>query len=146
MDAVDIECRCYIKLTELLNKYFSSIVNDACEVKPDSVASQYTIDLPEKIGSEFKDYLESLWKEIAPNDERGIDDILNHPQELDRVRNQYCDLPKVYQDAEKVTIWERLTKSNHEDVTFFKGLLKSYSEELMKCMIFDFREEVKQIF
>lgn len=145
MDSVDIECRCYIKLTELLDKYFSSIVNDACVDKPDSVGSQYTIDLPEKIGNEFKDYLELLWKEIAPNDERGIDDILNHPQELDRVRNQYCDLPKVYQEANKVTIWERLTKSNHEDVTFFKGLLKSYSEELMKCMIFDFREEVKQI-
>jgi len=47
-------------------------------------------------------------------------------------------------DAEKVTLWEKITKSNHEDVTYYKGLLKQYTEELLSTMIKDFIEEIPE--
>lgn len=145
MDSIDVECRCYAKSEELMGRYFGNLVNDASVTMPAEVGEGYTLELPEKIAAEYREFLAVLWKEIAPDDPRDINVILNHSQELQNVRKQYANLPEAYSDAEKVTLWEKLTKSNHEDVTYFKGLLKSYSEELVKCMIFDFREEVRRM-
>ena len=43
------------------------------------------------------------------------------------------------------TLWERVTQSNHKDVTFYKGLLQVYAEELLNCMRIDFIEDLKTI-
>lgn len=51
-------------------------------------------------------------------------------------------LEKAYKDAKIITIWEKITKSNHEDVTYYKGLLKAYTEELLSWMEIDFVEDV----
>ena len=47
-----------------------------------------------------------------------------------------------YKDATRRTLWEKNTKSNHKDVTFYKGLLKEYTEDLLMCMRFVFLEEI----
>ena len=38
--------------------------------------------------------------------------------------------------------WERITKSNHEDVTYYKGLLLEYTRDLLMVMCQDFLEEI----
>ncbi len=46
-------------------------------------------------------------------------------------------------EAERRTLWERITRSNHKDVTFYKGLLMEYTRNLLYVMREDFLEEVK---
>ena len=48
-----------------------------------------------------------------------------------------------YRDAKQRTLWERITRSNHKDVTFYKGLLLEYTRDLLLVMREDFLEEVK---
>lgn len=47
-----------------------------------------------------------------------------------------------YADAQRQTLWERIIKSNHKEVTFYKGLLQEYTKELLITMRFDFLEEI----
>ena len=47
-----------------------------------------------------------------------------------------------YKDASTITLWEKITKSNHEDVTYYKGLLLEYTKELLMIMRIDFLEEI----
>ena len=146
MDPVKVEIECRHRAEMLLNKYFGEIVHDAAVLHPETVDEKYYLGLPLEIEKEFKRYLNELWAEIAPNDTRSLDDILNHPRERKLIQDSYSqDLPKAYDEAQRISLWEKITNSNHKDVTFFKGLLKSYAGELLKCMIYDFREEVKQL-
>lgn len=48
-----------------------------------------------------------------------------------------------YDAAVRRTLWERLTKTNHKDVTYYKGLLKRYTEELLMALRCDFLEDVR---
>lgn len=50
-----------------------------------------------------------------------------------------------YEDATRRTLWECLTKTNHKDVTFYKGLLEEYTRELLLCLCCDFIEDVNTI-
>ena len=45
--------------------------------------------------------------------------------------------------AEKITLWEKLIKTNHEDVTYYKGLLLEYTQKLLDTMIIDFTEDLQ---
>ncbi|MDE6634429.1 MAG: hypothetical protein K2J96_04140, partial [Bacteroidaceae bacterium] len=65
---------------------------------------------------------QKLRKLITDNDREGID--------------------AAYKDATDVTLWERITKTNHEDVTYYKGLLQEYTRELLMIMRNDFLEEI----
>ena len=47
-----------------------------------------------------------------------------------------------YKEATERTLWERITKSNHEDVTYYKGLLQEYTRDLLMVMRQDFLEEI----
>lgn len=50
---------------------------------------------------------------------------------------------RAHRDVERRTLWERITRSNHKDVTFYKGLLLEYTRNLLMVMREDFLEEVK---
>ena len=47
-----------------------------------------------------------------------------------------------HKDATELTLWERITKSNHKDVTYYKGLLQEYTRDLLLVMREDFLEEI----
>ena len=47
-----------------------------------------------------------------------------------------------YKDASTITLWERITQSNHEDVTYYKGLLFEFTKDLLLVMRHDFLEEI----
>ncbi len=51
-------------------------------------------------------------------------------------------IDEAYKDAKRITLWERITKSNHEDVTYYKGLLYEYTKDLLMVMRHDFLEEI----
>lgn len=138
-----IEELCKEKEQELFNKYFGDLVKKAVVERPE-VIGEYTKDLPLKIESEYKAYLEELWKEHAPEGLKGKPLILEE-QKLRKLMTdddrESVDA-KFYKDATEQTLWERITKTNHKDVTYYKGLLQEYTRDLLMVMREDFLEEI----
>ena len=141
MDKIDIERLCSDKSKELLTKYFGNLVKEASVDCPETIGD-YDLELPLRIEAEYREFLKELWNEIAPNDGRTIDEIL----EEKKLRNLMTEddrenLKYTYEKAKKQTLWERITKTNHKDVAVYKACLKEYTEELLLCMRLDFWEE-----
>lgn len=131
--------RCDAKAKELLNQYFGNLINETVYEHPESLDEKYTKELPLKIEEEFLTFLDSLKKEIMPDDPRTIEELIDRPLKRDMIQEDYePDVEKAYEDATTVTFWEKISKSNHDDVAYFKGLIKQYSEELLEHMTNDF--------
>lgn len=142
MNKRNVEKYCKEKECQLLDKYFGNLVREAA-VERSEVIGEYTKDLPLKIESEYKAYLEELWKEHAPEEMKGKPLIL----EEQKLRKLMTDDDKesvdaAYKDATEQTLWERITKTNHKDVTYYKGLLQEYTRGLLMVMREDFLEEI----
>lgn len=140
----DIQLQCAQKRAELIDKYFGNIVYEAAHTMPETIdESRYSMGLPNQIEEEYRLFLAEILHEVAP--EKNIDDILDKrlffKTFTDNDREQ---LEEAYKDAKIITIWEKLTKSNHEDVTYYKGLLQEYTKEILKWMEIDFLEEVAE--
>lgn len=138
-----IEQLCAAKEQELLDKYFGNIIYEAAVLRPETIG-EYTKDLPLKIEAEYFDFLKLLWEDVRGEDSRSLDDLLDkrHLRML-MTEDDREGIKKAYDNAVQITLWERLTKSNHKDVTFYKGLLKEYARELLRVMTADFLEDVK---
>lgn len=134
---------CEKKEQELLNKYFGNLVREAAIERPENVGD-YTLDLLNRIESEYRSYLEELWPQVAPDELRDTPLVLEEEKlrELMTTKDRKA-LEKAYQDAACITLWERLTQSNHKDVTYYKGMLHECSRNLLLLMREDFLEEVE---
>ena len=137
-----LERLCKEKEQELLNKYFVNLVKEAA-VEPPETIGVYTKDLPLKIEAEYRRFLEELWQEHAPEDLKGSPLLL----EEQKLRQPMTDddregIDAACKDASTITIWEKISKSNHEDVTYYKGLLLEYTKELLMIMRIDFLEVI----
>jgi hypothetical protein len=133
---------CKEKEAQLLDKYFCNLVKEAALERPETIG-EYTKDIPLKIEEEYRAYLEGLWKEYAP------EALKNTPLvfEEQKLRMLMTDddregIDIAYKDATEQTLWERITKSNHKDVTYYKGLLHEYTRDLLMVMREDFLEEI----
>ncbi|MCH5234096.1 MAG: hypothetical protein J1E16_02290 [Muribaculaceae bacterium] len=134
----DIENIVREKEKELLEKYFpNGITFSLCDPDPEHIGN-YTKDLPLKIESEFRDFLADLWKDFS--DQPLVLEEVNLRKNL--TENLRDKVEEAYKDAERITLWERITNSNNEDVTFYKGLLYNYTKELLMIMRLDFLEEI----
>lgn len=139
MDVLDLRIRCEAKMKELLDHYFGDLVKDAVADKPEVLDERFTTELPLKIEEEFLAFLGELKQEILPGDTRTIDEIIDCPLKREKIRDDYeLDVEQAYEEAKTITLWEKLTRSNYKDVSFFKGLVKQYTEELLEHMTDDF--------
>lgn len=142
MDTKQIENLCKEKELDLLDKYFGNLVREASEKRPEDIG-EYTKDLPLKIEAEYRVYLEGLWKEYAPEELKDTPLVF----EEQKLRKLMTDddregVDAAFKDAMEQTLWERVTKTNHKDVTYYKGLLKEYTRDLLMVMREDFLEEI----
>ena len=133
---------CKEKEQELLNKYFGNLMREAAIECPETIGP-YTKDLPLKIEAEYKTFLERIWKKYAPENLKGTPLVL----EEQTLRKLMTDddregINAAYKDATERTLWERITKTNHKDVTYYKGLLLEYTRDLLMVMREDFLEEI----
>lgn len=143
MNKEEIRLSCAQKEQELLDKYFGNLVKEAAIDCPETIGD-YDLELPLRIEAEYRDFLKELWKEIAPDDQRTIDDLLNQQKLRDRMTEDDREgIAYAYRNAQQRTLWERITQTNHKDVTYYKGLLEEYTHELLFCMKHDFLEEVR---
>lgn len=137
-----LEKYCKEKENQLLEKYFGNLVREAALERPESIG-MYLKDLPLKIEAEFKAYLEELWKEYAPQELKGKPLVFDEQKlRLLMTDDDREGVDAAYKDATKQTLWERITKTNHKDVTYYKGLLQEYTRELLMVMRLDFLEEI----
>lgn len=118
-----------------------SLVYEAAIEQPETIG-EYSKELPLKIELEYYNYLEYLWKEYVTNNKQDFSNIIDkrHLRMLS-TEDDIEAIEYAYNDATRQTLWERLTKSNHKDVTYYKGLLKEYTKELLSCLRCDFLEE-----
>ena len=139
MDVLDLRIRCEAKMKELLDRHFGDLVKDAVTDKPEVLEERFSTELPLQIEEEFLAFLGELKREILPDDTRTIDEIIDCPLKREKIRDDYeLDVEQAYEEAKTITFWEKLTRSNYKDVTFFKGLVKQYTEELLEHMTDDF--------
>ena len=120
---------CKEKEQELLDRYFGNLVHEAAIDKPETI-SEYTKELPLKIEAEYRAFLEELWKQHAPSELQGLPLVL----EEQKLRKLMTDddregIDAAYKEASTITLWEKITKSNHEDVTYYKGLPLEYTKK-----------------
>ena len=117
-------------------------MKEASEVRPETIG-EYTKDLPIQIEAKYREFLEDLWKEQAPEALKGTPLVL----EEQKLRKLMTDddrelIDEAHKDATEQTLWERITKTNHKDVTYYKGLLQEYTRDLLMVMREDFLEEI----
>ena len=138
----EIEARCRGKERELLEHYFGGLVHEAATVRPETIGD-YAKELPLQIEAEYFEFLRGLWEEVRGDDTRSLDDLLDkrHLAML-MTDDERQAVEHAHRDATCRTLWERLTRTNHRDVTYYKGLLRDYAEELLVCLRCDFIEDI----
>ena len=142
MEKAEIQKYCIKKEEELLNKYFGNLVKEAAIGQPETIEG-YDKELPLRIEAEYKEFLSELWKEVAGDDKRTIDEIIDKKELREKLTDDDREgIDEAYKNAQQRTLWERITNTNHKDVTFYKGLLEEYTRELLFCLRHDFLEEI----
>ena len=142
MEKAQVKVQCIKKEEELLNKYFGNIVREAAIEQPETIEG-YDKDLPLRIEAEYKKFLSDLWKLVAGDDKRTIDEIIDKKELREKLTDDDREgIDEAYKNAQQRTLWERITNTNHKDVTFYKGLLEEYTRELLFCLRHDFLEEI----
>lgn len=139
MTSQEIENKCIAMQVMLMDKYFGNLVEEAAVDRPETIG-EYSINLPEMIEAEYRTFLEALWKECVPEGRA----LVLEEQKLRELMTEKLrqNVDAAYEDAMEVTLWERITKSNHVDVTYYKGLLRDYTRALLDVMREDFLEEI----
>ena len=142
MNTEEVINLCKEKEQELLNKYYGNLVKEAAVERPETIG-EYTKDLPLKIEAEYRAFLEELWKEHAPEKFKETPLLLEEQKLRKLMTDDDRELIDVARkDATELTLWERITKSNHKDVTYYKGFLQEYTRDLLLVMREDFLEEI----
>ncbi len=138
----EIERLCEDKSQALIDKYFGNLQKEAAVERPETIGD-YAQDLPLKIESEYKSFLEELWKEVAPEELKGTPLVLEEQKLRELTTESHREnVDRAYKDATRRTLRERIMQSNHEDVTRYKALLRDYTRELLTVMRLDFMEEI----
>lgn len=144
MSRRDIEEICTQKANNLLNKYFGNLVKEAAIERPETIGD-YDIELPLRIEAEYREILRDIWNGLVSEDGRKFEELFDKPQDREiMTADDRESISEAYKKAQRRTLWERITNTNHEDVTFYKGLLEEYTRELLFCMKIDFIEEIKE--
>ena len=146
MTLQQIETQCREKSDELIAKYFANLVQEAAIERPETIGD-YSLDLPKQIEAEYYAYLKNLWTEIAPQGSPSFEEIIDKKHLSDLMTDDDREIiSPAYDAAMHRNLWERLTKTNHKDVTYYKGLLKRYTEDLLTALRCDFMEDVRKVF
>lgn len=144
MTLQQIESQCRNKAKELLEKHFGKLVQEAAIERPETIGD-YSLDLPKQIEVEYYDYLKNLWAEIVPSGSPSFEEIINKKHLSDCMTDDDREIIRpAYDAAMRRNLWERITKTNHKDVSYYKGLLKRYTEDLLTALRCDFMEDVRK--
>ena len=132
-DAVKILC--WNKIDELLKEHFASTSSEVLDPR-------YTLDYPLKVAAEMKSYLADLWATEGHQSGKAFEDLMGAGRLNNITYESYLDMIKAAQkEALKITLWEKITHTNHEDVMIFQSILRSCTREILELMVKDFLNE-----
>ena len=132
-DAIRIQC--WSKIDELLEKHFVSTSGEVLDAR-------YTLDYPLSVAAEMKEYLAELWTKEGGHSGKAFEEIMGAGRLSNITYESYLDLlKKAQQDALKITLWEKITQTNHDDIRIFQSILKSCTKEILDLMVKDFLNE-----
>lgn len=132
-DAIKIQC--WNKIDELLKEHFASTSEEVLDPR-------YTLDYPLKVAAEMKDFLAGLWTTEGLQSGKAFEDIMGAGRLNNITYESYLDMLKAAQkEALEITLWEKITHTNHEDVMVFKSILKSCTRDILELMVKDFLNE-----
>ena len=117
------------------------LIRDCRNVLPtDQAADMEKINhLVGRVEEEYKNFLTDLWKDIRPDDERTLDDILDKRyNRLVLARDYTAPIEAAIGDAEEITLWERITNSNYRDIEQLNALISTYAHYLLAHITADF--------
>lgn len=127
--------QCWAKYNQLLETHFTDDPRN-----PEFLSGRYTIDLPLLIAAEMHDYIEDLWE--TNGDGRSLNELMGAGRLNQITYESYLEkLRETMHDALKITLWEKITKTNYQDVAVYKGILKECTKEILETMITDFLNE-----
>ena len=130
-----IKIRCWNKIDELLKEHFASTSSEVLDPR-------YTLDYPLKVAAEMKDYLADLWATEGHQSGKAFEDLMGAGRLNNITYESYLDMIKAAQkEALKITLWEKITHTNHEDVMIFQSILRSCTREILELMVKDFLNE-----
>lgn len=134
----NVETLCREKAQELLNKYFCSEEIWPSEGEDAEKIVESTKDLPFEVEAEYRKFLVELWKEYS--DEPLVLEENYLLWLLTEDNREEVDI--TYKDAKRITLWERITKTNYKDVHRYRWALHDYAKDLLWVMRKDFLEEI----
>lgn len=144
MKKQQIAQQCNRQVRMLIKKYFGNLINDALLRRPETLTEEYSIDLPQRIEQEFREFLADLWSHIQTDDPRTFEQIMDKQYVRMSIDREYRDkLQTAYANAKHISYWEQLTRTNYRDVNRYKGILRDYVEALLRHMTNDFLEDIK---
>ena len=130
-----IKILCWNKIDELLKEHFASTSSEVLDPR-------YTLDYPLKVAAEMKNYLADLWATEEDQSGKAFEDLMGAGRLNNITYESYLDMIKAAQkEALKITLWEKITHTNHEDVMIFQSILRSCTREILELMVKDFLNE-----
>ena len=130
-----IKILCWNKIDELLKEHFASTSSEVLDPR-------YTLDYPLKVAAEMKNYLADLWAAEGQQSGKAFEDLMGAGRLNNITYESYLDMIKAAQkEALKITLWEKITHTNHEDVMIFQSILRSCTREILELMVKDFLNE-----
>ena len=130
-----IKILCWNKIDELLKEHFASTSSEVLDPR-------YALDYPLKVAAEMKDYLADLWATEGHQSGKAFEDLMGAGRLNNITYESYLDMIKAAQkEALKITLWEKITHTNHEDVMIFQSILRSCTREILELMVKDFLNE-----
>ena len=145
MKKQQIAQQCNRQVRMLMKKYFGNLLNDALLRRPEMLTDDYSIDLPQRIEQEYREFLADLWSHVQIDDPRPFEQIMDKQYVRMSLDSDYREkLQTAYTNAKHISYWEKLTHTNYRDVNHYKGLLRDYVEAVLRCMTDDFLEDIKE--
>ena len=145
MKKQQIAQQCNRQMRLIVKKYFGSLINDTILRRPETLSEEYTVELPQKIEQEYRDFLSDLWNHVQIDDPRTFEQVMDKQYVRMSIDGEYrSKLQFAYDQAQHISYWEKLTHTNYRDVNRFKSQLKDYVETLLRQMTDDFLEDINE--
>lgn len=140
MNKQQINVMCRQKIEEILDQNFGILAQDE---SLDQLSVKYPKDLPERLISDFRNYLQSIL-DANPNNQTKIDELINaHTVTIASAQKYKDEYELYYGKALEVTLFEKLTNTNKNDVAKYKYALYKYTETILYSMKDDFIFDLK---
>ena len=121
----------------LLERYCGSLPED------EAISLEQITELASQAQGQYRNFLSELWTQVRRDDTRSIDELLDKQYDHFAVDSEFREqLRSAVGEAQEVTFWEQITRSNSRDIAHLNSLVRAYLSALLAHLTIDFMEEV----